>query len=204
MTKQVAFHFDFGSPNCFIAHLLIPQIEEKYDAKFNYVPVLLGGIFRATGNQAPGLTYAGIENKLRYERRDMIRFLERHGIADQYARNPYFPVNTLQLMRGCFAAQRLGVFEAYVEHAFRGMWQFKQNLGDPEVLANWLNEGGIDADAIMTLSQDPDIKAELMASTEMAVKAGDFGAPTFHYDGEMYFGKDRIRDLEQHLAGLDN
>ncbi|WP_171211914.1 2-hydroxychromene-2-carboxylate isomerase [Ruegeria sp. HKCCA5426] len=204
MQKHVAFHFDFGSPNSYLAHLLIPGLAQAYGATFTYVPVLLGGIFRATGNRAPGETNAGIENKLRYERRDLLRFTERNGIVDEFSFNPYFPINTLQLMRGCIAAHRLGVFELYMERVFRGMWQFEQNLGDPEVLSRWLTDGGLEAEPLFALIQDPEVKTQLISNTEMAVSAGDFGAPTFHYDGEIYFGKDRIRDLEQHLAGLDN
>lgn len=202
MEKTVKFHFDFGSPNSYLSHLLVPGIEQRHGARFDYIPVLVGGVFRATGNKAPGEQYAGIDNKVKYERRDLLRFNERHGIADQFSFNPYFPIITLKMMRGAIAAQRLGVFEAYVDRIFRGMWQAEQNLGDEEILRSWLQDGGLDADQLLQMTADQSVKDELVANTKAAVEAGDFGSPTFHYDGEMYFGKDRLNQLEQHLAGL--
>jgi 2-hydroxychromene-2-carboxylate isomerase len=202
MEKTVRFHFDFGSPNSYLAHLLIPGIEARQNARFDYIPVLLGGVFRATGNKAPGEQYAGIENKVKYERRDLLRFTERNGIADQFRFNPFFPIITLKLMRGAVAAQRLGVFEPYVERVFRGMWQAELNLGDETVLRSWLSDGGLDAARILDMTADQSVKDELIANTSAAVDAGDFGSPMFHYDGELYFGKDRLHQLEDHLAGL--
>src|SRR5579859_3286178 len=111
---QVEFHFDFGSPNAYLAHRVIPGIEARTQAKFRYVPILLGGVFKATGNRSPAEAFAGIRNKPEYERLETERFLKRHGIRN-YQRNPFFPVNTLTIMRGAIAAQRLGVFERYVD-----------------------------------------------------------------------------------------
>src|SRR5580692_6450493 len=117
----VEFHFDFGSPNAYLAHLVIPEIERRTGVKFDYVPVLLGGVFRLTGNRSPAEAFAGIKNKPEYERLETKRFLRRHGITN-FRRNPFFPVNTLTLMRGTIAAERLGVFERYVDEMFRNMW----------------------------------------------------------------------------------
>ncbi|MCV6587317.1 MAG: 2-hydroxychromene-2-carboxylate isomerase [Marinibacterium sp.] len=202
MEKIVKFHFDFGSPNSYLSHLLVPGIAARQGARFDYVPVLVGGVFRATGNMAPGERNAGIDNKVKYERRDLLRFTERHGIADQFRFNPFFPIITLKLMRGAVAAQRLGVFDTYADRVFQGMWRDEQNLGDDAVLTDWLTAGGLDAAQILGMTSDQSVKDALVANTSAAVAAGDFGSPTFHYDGEIYFGKDRLNQLEEHLAGL--
>ena len=130
---EVIFYFDFGSPNAYLAHKVIPEIEQRTGAKFKYVPALLGGIFKATGNRSPAEAYAGIPSKLRYEGKETERFVKKHGITE-YARNPHFPVNTLQIMRGAVAAQRLGVFEAYVEAVYRAMWVDGLKMDDPAVI----------------------------------------------------------------------
>src|SRR5438270_3180923 len=117
----VEFHFDFGSPNAYLAHLVIPDIERRTGAKFDYVPVLLGGVFKLTNNRAPAESLAGIRNKPEYERLEFARFVKRHGIT-RLAMNPFFPVNTLVLMRGAVAARKLGVFERYVDEIYRHMW----------------------------------------------------------------------------------
>ena len=130
---SVEFHFDFGSPNAYLAHLVIPEIEARTGAKFAYVPVLLGGVFKLTGNRSPAEAFGGIRNKLEYERLETERFLKRHGIT-AFRRNPFFPVNTLTVMRGAIAAQRLGVFERYVDEIYRHMWSEPKKLDDPAVL----------------------------------------------------------------------
>ena len=129
---QVEFHFDFGSPNAYLAHLVIAEIERRTGAKFEYVPVLLGGVFKLTGNRSPAEAFAGIKNKPEYERLETERFLKRHGITN-YRRNPFFPVNTLTLMRGAIAAQRLGVFGRYVDEMYRHMWSEPKKMDDPQV-----------------------------------------------------------------------
>src|SRR5216684_2832134 len=127
---QVEFHFDFGSPNAYLAHLVIPQIEARTGAKFEYVPVLLGGVFKLTGNRSPAGSLAGIKNKPEYERLETERFIRRHAITS-FRRNPFFPVNTLTLMRGAIVAQLLGVFERYVDAMFRHMWSEPKKLDAP-------------------------------------------------------------------------
>jgi 2-hydroxychromene-2-carboxylate isomerase len=197
--SDVIFYFDFGSPNAYLAHKVIPAIEARTGAKFAYVPALLGGIFKATGNRSPAEAYAGIPLKLAYERRETERFVRRHGITD-YAHNPHFPVNTLLIMRGAVAAQRLGVFEAYVEAVYRAMWVDGLKMDDPAVVRATLDAAGLPGEQLLELTQDAEVKAELIANTEDAVTHGVFGSPSFRVDGELFFGKDRLRDVEEEIA----
>jgi len=192
----VEFHFDFGSPNAYLAHLVIPQIERRTGASFAYVPVLLGGIFKATGNRSPAESLAGIKNKPEYERLETERFLQRHGIT-RYRRNPFFPVNTLTIMRGAVAARQLGLFERYVDEVYRHMWAEPKKMDDPEVLRAALIESGIDPERLVALAQTNDVKDELRTNTERSVARGAFGSPTFFVGGEIYFGKDKLRDVEE-------
>jgi 2-hydroxychromene-2-carboxylate isomerase len=196
---RVEFHFDFGSPNAYLSHLVLPVIEQRTGAKFHYVPVLLGGIFKATNNRSPMESLAGIKNKPQYERLETERFLLRHRITT-YKFNPFFPVNTLTLMRGAIAAQSLGVFERYVDEVFRHMWADPKKMDDPEVLRAALEESGLDADRLIGLTQDPEIKNRLLENTQRSVAAGSFGAPTFYVGTEIFFGKDRLRDVEEAIA----
>ncbi len=191
---KVEFHFDFGSPNAYLAHRVIPEIEHRTGVKFDYVPVLLGGVFKLTGNRSPAEAFAGIRNKLEYERRETERFVARHHIAD-FRRNPFFPVNTLTIMRGAVAAARLGVFEHYVDEMYRRMWSEMGKLDDPAVWQAALHQSGFDAARFAALVQDADVKAELIANTENSVARGTFGSPTFFVGNEIFFGKDRLRDV---------
>jgi 2-hydroxychromene-2-carboxylate isomerase len=192
---RVEFHFDFGSPNAYLAHKVLPAIEARTGAKFAYVPILLGGVFKATNNRSPMEAFAGIRNKPEYEALQTRRFVARHGL-DAFRFNPNFPINTLQLMRGAVAAQRLGVFEAYVDAVFRAMWEDQKPMGDPEVFADALRSAGLDAGGLIALSQDPEVKAALVANTEASVARGTFGSPTFFVGDEIYFGKDSLGDVE--------
>ena len=196
---NVEFHFDFGSPNAYLAHLVIPQIEARTGAKFDYVPVLLGGVFKLTGNRSPAEAFAGIKNKPEYERLETERFLWRYGIT-KFRRNPFFPVNTLTLMRGAIAAQRLGVFEPYVDEMYRHMWAEPKKMDDPAVWHAALHEAGLGAPRFEKLVQDPEVKAQLLANTERSVARGTFGSPTFFVGDEIFFGKDRLRDVEELIA----
>ena len=195
MTK-VEFHFDFGSPNAYLAHLVIPEIERRTGATFDYVPVLLGGVFKLTGNRSPAESLAGIKNKPDYERLETERFLKRHGITS-YRRNPFFPVNTLTLMRGAIAAQRLRVFERYVDEMYRHMWSEPKKLDDGAVWEAVLRKAGFDAEQFSRLVQDPEVKQLLLDNTTRSVERGTFGSPTFFVDDEIFFGKDRLRDVEE-------
>jgi 2-hydroxychromene-2-carboxylate isomerase len=195
---EVVFYFDFGSPNAYLAHKVIPEIERRTGARFRYVPALLGGIFKATGNRSPAEAFAGIPAKLAYEGRETQRFVKKHGIAD-YARNPHFPVNTLQIMRGAVAAQKLGVFEAYVEAVYRAMWVDGLKMDDPAVIETTLSTAGLPAAELMAGMGDPAVKAKLIANTEAAVGHGVFGSPSFLVGEELFFGKDKLRDVEEAL-----
>jgi len=193
---RVEFHFDFGSPNAYLSHLIIPRIEERTATTFEYVPILLGGVFKLTNNRSPMESYAGIRNKLPYEHLETQRFIRKHAITD-FQFNPFFPVNTLALMRAAIAAQRLGVFAHYVDQMFRYMWAQPRKMDDPEVLRATLQEAGFDAAKLAALAQDQTVKDELAANTARSVERGTFGAPTFFVGEDIYFGKDRLRDVEE-------
>jgi 2-hydroxychromene-2-carboxylate isomerase len=196
---DVIFYFDFGSPNAYLAHKVIPEIERRSGAKFVYVPALLGGIFKATGNRSPAEAYAGIPSKLRYEGLETQRFVKKHGITE-YARNPHFPVNTLQIMRGAVAARKLGVFEPYVDAVYRAMWVDGLKMDDPAVIETAFRAAGLPAAELIAGMNDPTVKAELIANTEGAVAKGVFGSPSFLVGAELFFGKDRLRDVEEEVA----
>jgi 2-hydroxychromene-2-carboxylate isomerase len=196
---KVEFHFDFGSPNAYLANLVIPEIEQRTGAKFEYVPVLLGGVYKLTGNRSPAESLAGIKNKPDYERLETARFVKRHGITG-FRHNPFFPVNTLTIMRGAVAAQRLGVFERYVDEIYRHMWSEPKKLDDPQVLREALLESGFDTDRFADLVQDAEVKAQLLHNTEHSVARGTFGSPTFFVGDEIFFGKDRLRDVAEMIV----
>ena len=193
------FLFDFGSPNAYLAHRAIPAIEARTGAKFAYVPVLLGGVFKATGNRSPMEAFAGIPAKLAYEARERERFVAKHGLT-KFAANPHFPVNTLAIMRGAVAARRLGVFEAYVEAVFAAMWEQGRKMDDPAVIAEVLDAAGLPAAELIALTQDPAVKDELVANTGAAVARGVFGSPSFFVGDELWFGKDRLGEVEAAIA----
>ena len=193
------FYFDFGSPNAYFAHRVLPGIEARTGARFDYVPVLLGGLFKLSGNQAPMMAFAGIPNKLKYEYREIERFIARHKLT-AFRMNPHFPVNTLALMRGAVAAQDEGVFEPYVEAMFRFLWEEGRKLDDMAVLAQSLTDAGLPADRLMAGAQRQEVKDRLAANTRAAYERGAFGIPSFVVGNELFFGKDRLRDVEEELT----
>ncbi|MBA4161118.1 MAG: disulfide bond formation protein DsbA [Novosphingobium sp.] len=193
MPVEIEFLYDFGGPNSWFVHRAIPAIEAAGKVKFRYVPVLLGGIFKATGNQPPLMSYGHVTSKVAYDRLEMERFMARHHITG-FQFNPHFPVNTLLAMRGAVAAERLGCGPAYREAIYTALWQDGLKLDDPAVWAEVLAEAGLDAAALGAAVEDPEVKAALVASTESAVARGAFGVPTFFLGNEMWFGKDRLRD----------
>jgi 2-hydroxychromene-2-carboxylate isomerase len=201
MMVTVEFHFDFGSPNAYLSHRVIPEIERRTGAVFRYVPVLLGGVFKATNNRSPGEAFAGIRNKLDYDRLETERFLRKHGITT-FRRNPFFPVNTLRIMRGAVAAEMDGGLANYVEAVFHHMWEAPKNMQEPEVIRAALDESGLDGAALLTRIEDPAVKQQLIANTEASVARGTFGSPTFFIGDEIWFGKDRLRDVEDAIVAL--
>lgn len=196
---DVRFLFDFGSPNAFLVHRVIPSIERRAGAKFAYVPILLGGLFKLTGNQSPATAFAGIKNKPEYDQLEMRRFVARHQI-DDFLFNPYFPVNTLHLMRGAVAARDLGVAERYDATVFDAMWTKGLDMGQPETVAAELAGAGLPVGQILALSQTPEVKQRLLDNTQSAFAAGAFGSPSFLVGDELYFGKDRLREVEDEIV----
>ena len=196
---KVQFLFDFGSPNAYLADLVIPKIEQRTGVKFDYVPILLGGIFKATNNASPAVTLKDVKNKREYAGIEMQRFIRKHGITT-YKPNPFFPVNTLQLMRGAIAAQVEGVFQPYFKAVYHHMWEAPKKMDDPAIMREALISSGIDADKIIARSQDSAVKSKLIELTEDAVKRGAFGSPTFFVGNEMFFGKDQLRDVEEEIV----
>ncbi|MEO5641432.1 MAG: 2-hydroxychromene-2-carboxylate isomerase [Sphingomicrobium sp.] len=196
---DVKFYFDFGSPNAFLAHRVIPGIEQRTGARFSYVPILLGGLFKLTGNQSPATAFAGIKNKPAYESLEVRRFLARHGIGD-FKMNPFFPINTLQLMRGAIAAQVAGVFKPYVEQIYDDMWTRGLDMGQPEIVGKSLASAGLPVGKIVELSQSAEVKQRLLDNTQEAFDKGAFGSPSFLVGEELFFGKDRLRDVEEEIA----
>ena len=200
MRQNPQFLFDFGSPNAFLSHEAIPAIEKRTGVKFEYVPILLGGIFKATNNKSPAETLAGVKNKPEFQILETERFVKRFAVKS-YRPNPFFPVNTLNIMRAAIAAQFEGVFEKYVEAAFHHMWVEPKKMDDPAVAAQALSASGLDAAKLFARAQDPDVKAKLIENTQGAVERGAFGSPTFFVGKEMFFGKEQLREVEEMVSG---
>ena len=199
MSLKVEFLFDFGSPNAYLAELVLPGIEWRTGVKFEYVPVLLGGIFKATGNMSPFDSLRGIKNKPEYQALETQRFIRRHN-ATKFRQNPFFPVNTLMLMRGAVAAQFEGVFESYFRAAYHHMWEEPKKMDDLEIFRNAFISSGIDIDRLIARAQQDDVKKGLIDRTTDAVNRGAFGSPTFFVGKEMFFGKDQLRDVEASIV----
>jgi 2-hydroxychromene-2-carboxylate isomerase len=194
------FLFDFGSPNAFLSHEAIPAIERRSGVKFEYVPILLGGIFKATNNRSPVETLAGVKNKPEFQRLETERFVRRFQVKP-YVWNPFFPVNTLNLMRAAVAAQLEGVFEQYIDAAFHHMWVEPKKMDDPDVATQALAASGLDAAKLFARAQQADVKAKLIENTQAAVERGAFGSPTFFVGKEMFFGKEQLREVEELVSG---
>jgi 2-hydroxychromene-2-carboxylate isomerase len=199
MPLKVEFLFDFGSPNAYLAELVLPGIERRTGVKFEYVPILLGGIFKATGNMSPFDSLRGIKNKPEYQALETQRFIRRHNIT-KFRQNPFFPVNTLMLMRGAVAAQFEGVFEPYFRAAYHHMWEEPKKMDDLETFRNAFISSGIDIDRLIARAQQDDVKKGLIDRTTDAVNRGAFGSPTFFVGKEMFFGKDQLRDVEESIV----
>jgi 2-hydroxychromene-2-carboxylate isomerase len=196
---NIEFLFDFGSPNAYLSHKVIPALEDRLGVKFRYVPILLGGLFKLTGNRSPVEAFAGVKNKLEYQRLEMRRFIERHAIT-AFRWNPHFPVNTLTLMRGAIAAQHENVFEKYVDAVFAHVWEQGLKMDDPAVIRQAFDGSGLDAERLLASTQDAAVKQALLDNTGRAFDRGAFGAPTFFVGNEIFFGKDRLRDVEDEIA----
>ncbi len=196
MRKQIEFFFDVGSPASYLAWTQLPALAERHGATLVYRPMLLGGVFQATGNQSPG----SIEAKGAYTRIDFQRFAQRYGVTLNH--NPYFPINTLQLMRGAEALRGTDQLEPYLTAIFTAMWVDEQDLGQPEVIGKVLAAAKFDPSELMERLSDPAVKQGLKDTTQEAVDRGVFGAPTLFVDGEMFFGQDRLDFVEEKLAAM--
>jgi 2-hydroxychromene-2-carboxylate isomerase len=195
----VQFLFDFGSPNAYLCHKTIGDIEWRTGVKFEYVPILLGGLFKLANNRSPIEAFAGIPTKQAYDRLEIQRFIAKHKI-NKFVFNPFFPINTLQLMRGAVAAQKLGILKVYVDAIYEAMWEQQRNMNDPSNLLEVLTTAGIDGKGLLEASQLLDVKNTLLANTQTAFERGAFGSPTFFVGNEMFFGKDRLREVEEEIV----
>lgn len=200
MSKTLDFIFDFASPNAYFSYKVIPGILKRTGAELNLMPCLLGGIFKSTGNQAPMIAFGDIQGKLAYEQLESERFVKKHGISD-FNFNPHFPVNTLLLVRGAIAAEADGYLDAYVEAGLKAMWEDGQKMDDPDVYQQAMTAAGLDGAKLLAQTADPAVKAKLIENTEAAVARGAFGIPTFYVGDEMFFGKERLGQVEEELAG---
>ena len=194
MAKTIEFLFDFGGPNSYLAHKVLPDLAERTGAQVTYVPILLGGLFKLTNNQAPMMRYAETPAKRDYELLEFKRFVKAHKLP--FTMNPHFPINSLYLMRGAVAAQHLGCFMPYVEAVMSAMWEDGANMGDLKVVADVLDKADLNSAAILTKAEDPAVKAELATNTEAAAGRGAFGVPTFFVGEEMFWGKERLAQVE--------
>jgi 2-hydroxychromene-2-carboxylate isomerase len=195
--KTLEFIFDFGSPNAYLAYQVIPGILGRTGARLKLTPCLLGGIFKSTGNQAPMLAFAGVKGKMAYEMLETQRFVTKHGLA-RFRMNPHFPVNTLVLMRAAVAADQAGELVPYVEAVLPAMWEDGLKMDDPAVVQGVLDKVGLGQ--LLPKTQDETVKAGLVANTQGAVDRGVFGIPTFFVGKEMFFGKERLGQVEDALA----
>ena len=199
MARSVEFLFDYGSPNAYMVHRVLPAFASRLGVEVIATPCLLGGIFKASNNKSPIVQYADIPAKLAYERLEMRRFVRKNGLSS-FKMNPHFPVNTLLIMRGAMVAQELGRLSAFSEAMFAGMWEQGLNLSDPEIVATAVAAAGLDAKALLARAATPEIKAALATNTEAAVARGVFGIPTFFVGDEMFFGKERLGQVEEAIV----
>jgi 2-hydroxychromene-2-carboxylate isomerase len=195
MSGTIEFIFDFASPNSYLAYRALPPILERTGAQLVINPCLLGGIFKATGNVAPGIAFAAVKGKLDYEMLEFRRFIARHHL-DKFRDNPHFPVNTLMLMRGYIAAREAGVEAGYLEMGLEGLWEEGLKLDDREVLARRIDAAGLDSASLLAAAQTDRVKLKLADNTAAAVARGVFGVPTFFVGAEMFFGKERLGQVE--------
>jgi 2-hydroxychromene-2-carboxylate isomerase len=197
--KTIDFIFDFASPNAYLANVVLADIAARRGATVNRIPCLLGGVFKLTDNKAPFVAFGPIKGKMDYEMLETRRFIAKHGLT-RFKMNPHFPINTFHIMRGLVAAHRLGVADAYTDVVLKAMWEDGQNMGDPATISAVLTAGGLDATAILEASQSQPVKDELASNTQAAVDRGAFGIPTFFVGDEIFFGKERLGQIEEMLG----
>ena len=196
--KTLEFIFDFGSPNAYFVHRVLPPLLARTGATLQVTPCLLDGIFKATGNQAPSQAFAGVQGKMDYERLEIDRFIRAHGLSE-FRMNPHFSVNTLLPMRGLVAAQMDGEGERYIDGVVHAMWEKACAIDQPPVLEAVLSEARLDAARLLERSAAAEVKRALIENTQLAVDRGVFGIPTFFVGEEMFFGKERLAQVEEEL-----
>jgi 2-hydroxychromene-2-carboxylate isomerase len=201
MTKRLEFIFDFGSPNAYLAYRVLPPILARTGAELVITPCLLGGLFKLTDNRPPLVAFAGVKGKVEYEKLEIKRFIAKHGLT-KFRMNPHFPVNTLMLMRGLVAARPRGEEAAYLEVGLQGLWEEGLKLDDKEALARRTAEAGLDATRLLEDAQLPGVKQSLAETTDAVARRGAFGIPTFFVGEEMFFGKERLAQVEEELAKI--
>lgn len=194
MARRLEFFFDYGSPFSYLADTQLAGLAARTGARVVYRPMLLGGLFKETGNVSP----LEIEAKRKYNMLDLERWAKRYRVPPPH--NPHFPINTIRLMRGAVAAERSGVFAAYHRAIFDAFWRDGLNLGDAAVVRQVLERAGLDAARLETMAEEQVVKDALRAATDEAARRGAFGAPTFFVDGEMFFGNDRLTFVEEALG----
>ena len=197
-TQRIEFHYDFGSPNAYLSHRVLPQIAQRTGAAIEYVPILLGGVFKATNNRSPMEQLAEVKNKPEYQRRETERFIAKHKL-EAFSRNSHFPVNTITMMRGAVYARGKSWESDYIEAMFTAMWERGLNMADAEQFAEVLQESGLPVDEIVAAVTDPAVKSALVESTAESVERGNFGSPSFFVGDELYFGKDKLGDFEEEI-----
>ena len=198
-TPPVQFLFDFGSPNAYFCHKVLPDIASRTQVQIEYLPVLLGGLFKLSNNRSPAEAFADIPNKRAYDKLEIERFIARHQLS-RFQMNPHFPVNTLKIMRLAVAAQAMGCGPNYIDSMYSAMWEQGRNMSDDSEIAAVLQGAGLDGPRLLALAQQPDIKARLAANTQSAFDHGAFGSPSFLVGNELFFGKDRLREFEEEIA----
>lgn len=199
MTKTIDFYYDLASPNCYMANKALAGVAHRTGARIVYKPVLLGGVFKATGNQAPWANFGHVKPKMNYMMLEIDRFVRNHALTD-YKLNPYFPLNTLLLSRGAVVAELEGYLEAYLKAGEKLMWEDGQKMDDRDVFARGFKRHGLDGNHILERTQEQAIKDKLRTDTDAAVTRGIFGVPSFFVGEEMFFGKDRMAEVEAALA----
>lgn len=200
VSRIVEFIFDFASANAYLAHKVMPEFIARTDATLVYTPCLLGGIFKATGNKAPMVQYADAPAKLAYEYLEIDRFIAKHGLT-KFRMNPHFPVNSLLIMRAAIVAQTEGTLDRYIDAVLRAVWEDGLKMDDPDIVAAFLSANGFNGPAMLARTQEQAIKDTLIHNTEAAVTRGVFGIPTFFVGDEMFFGKDRLGQVEEAVCG---
>ncbi|MET0948539.1 2-hydroxychromene-2-carboxylate isomerase [Pseudomonas sp. ADAK2] len=196
MSKTVEFYFDLGSPATYLAYTQLPKICAQTDSQLIYIPMLLGGVFKATGNASP----ATIPAKGRYMFQDLDRYAKRYGVPLKF--NPHFPINTLMLMRAVMGIQLRHPqrFQAFIDCLFTALWVEGRSLDDPATVAAVLMQNGFDPNEVLALTADEEVKAALKDNTEKAVKRGVFGAPSMFIDNQLFFGQDRLDFVVEALS----